>query len=298
VNISQVNAAGNRITRADVERHLIKPGLPLSAAPQQTASDREQQDSGAGKVTTIHASSTQLQAAPSSFAPGELLPLTGLRRAMAARMAAVRQVPTGCAVVEADISAVEEFYTNERSAWLQRFGFPLTYTPFFLSALAQTLRAWPAARMAWRDGRHEPRDAVHLGVAVALADGLIVPVIRDADRQDIRMLSGTQADLVARARAHRLQPDEVTGGIATLTNVGSLAGLLAFPMLNENQAVMLGVGTVTLRTIAASDGIRYRSCVYLSLTFDRRILDDLQAERFLQDIARNVTYPSWLEAHA
>ena len=101
-----------------------------------------------------------------------------------------------------------------------------------------------------------------------------------------------------RARAHRLQPEDVTGGIATLTNVGSMGGLLALPMLNENQAVMLGVGAVTRRTVGTSDGILYRSCAYLSLTFDRRLLDDLQAERFLLDIARRVTQASWREEQA
>jgi pyruvate/2-oxoglutarate dehydrogenase complex dihydrolipoamide acyltransferase (E2) component len=151
--------------------------------------------------------------------------------------------------------------------------------------------------MACGDGLREPRDAVHLGVAVALEDGLIVPVIRDADRQDMPGLARSQADLVDRARSHRLQPEEVTGGVATLTNVGGMGGLLAFPMLNEDQAIILGVGAVTRRTFAAADGIRYRPCVYLSLTFDRRLLDDLQAERFLRDVSRSIASTPWPDVH-
>ncbi len=293
IDLAQVNASGSRITRADVERHLAQP---RQALPVPIAGQAQQEERSERKDTTVPVSGTSLVPASSLSTPSEVLPLTGLRRATAARMTIVRQIPTGCAVVEADVTTIEQFYREERDAWLERFGFPLTYTPFFLYALAQTLRVWPAVRVAIRDGQREPREGVHVGVAVALDDGLIVPVIRDADRQDMQTLARSQAELVARARARRLRPDEVTGGVATLTNVGSMAGLLALPMLNENQAVMLGVGAITRRAVGASDGIRYRSCVYLSLTFDRRLLDDLQAERFLVDVSRGLQLQWQLEA--
>ena len=296
VNLAQVNASGSRITRADVERHLVEPGQVLPAPVQPIAEQAQQEGRSERKDATVPVAGTSLVPASSLSTTGEVLSLTGLRRATAARMTIVRQIPTGCAVVEADVTAIEQFYREERGAWLERFGFPLTYTPFFLYALAQTLRVWPAVRVAIRDGQREPREGVHVGVAVALDDGLIVPVIGDADRQDMQTLARSQAELVARARARRLRPDEVTGGVATITNVGSMAGLLALPMLNENQAVMLGVGAITRRAVGASDGIRYRSCVYLSLTFDRRLLDDLQAERFLVDVRRRLELQWQLEA--
>ncbi len=284
IDLARVDTPGSRITRVDVERHLARPGQLLPESSSQLVEQTPQEGRSA----------RPMPASPSD----KVLPLTGLRRATAARMSSVRQIPTGCAVVEADVRELEQFYRKEREVWLESFGFPLTYTPFFLYALAQSLRAWPAVRQALRNNRREPRDAVHVGVAVALEDGLIVPVIRDADRQDVRTLAHTQADLVARARSHRLRPDEVTGGVATLTNVGSMAGLLALPMLNEDQAVILGIGTVTRRAVGASDGIHYRSCVYLSLTFDRRLLGDLQSERFLLDVSWRIAHPTWLEEKA
>jgi pyruvate/2-oxoglutarate dehydrogenase complex dihydrolipoamide acyltransferase (E2) component len=213
-------------------------------------------------------------------------------------MAIVRQIPTGCAVVEADVTALDEFYRQERDAWLAREGFPLTYTPFFLYALAQSLQFWPVVRQALRNGQREQRDGIHVGVAVALENGLIVPVLRNADQLDLPGVARAQNDLVVRARTHRLQPEDVTGGIATLTNVGSMGGLFALPMLNENQAVILGVGAVTRRAVGTSDGILYHSCAYLSLTFDRRLLDDLQAERFLLDVVRRIKQATWREEHA
>ncbi len=299
IDLTRMNTPGGRITRADVERHLAQGSQPpptpqIPQTPQPLTRQTKHADDNMEGMS-VPTSGSRLLSTPSVFAQGDVLPLKGLRRATAARMAIVRQVPTGCAVVEADVTALDQFYRQERDAWLTREGFPLTYTPFFLYALAQSLRFWPAARQAVRNGQRESRDAVHVGIAVALKDGLIVPVIRNADQYDLPNLARIQTDLVVRARAHRLQPEEVTGGIATLTNVGSMGGLFALPMLNENQAVILGVGAVTRRAVGASDGIRYRSCAYLSLTFDRRLLDDLQAERFLLNVASRITQAAWRE---
>jgi pyruvate/2-oxoglutarate dehydrogenase complex dihydrolipoamide acyltransferase (E2) component len=253
VNLAQIEVSGRRISRADVERHLSK--------------------------------------AVSANAASKVSPLSNVRRAMAARMALVRQVPTGTAVIDADISELEQAYKRERDGWLEREGFPLTYTPYFLHALAQSLTACSTARFVWHNGKLEQRDAIHLGVAVALEDGLIVPVLRDADQHDIPALARAQADLVARTRSHRLRPEDVIGGIATLTNVGTMGGLIAFPMLNEQQSIILGIGTITRRLVGSISGIGYRSHVYLSLAFDRRVLDDLQAERFLLDVVRRINEP-------
>jgi len=276
VDLSQVQAPGNRITRVDIERHLSQaiPTLPRAGSA----------------IATFTANSASVR---SSANTDTLLPLTGLRRATAQRMALVHQIPTGSAVVEADMTALEPGYKKDRAAWQEREGFPLTYTPYFIHALAHSLRAWPSVRMAYVNGQPQPREGVHVGVAVALDDGLIVPALRDADQKDFVTLAREQADLVARARAHRLRPDEVTGGVATLTNVGSMGGLLALPMLNEKQAVILGLGAITRRAVSISNGIQYRSHIYLSLTFDRRVLDDLQAERFLLDVAERIH--SWIQ---
>jgi pyruvate/2-oxoglutarate dehydrogenase complex dihydrolipoamide acyltransferase (E2) component len=294
VDLRAVKPSGAHITRADIERYLAQSGQAQPASSQPVAvRDRLSRPIADRNKLLQEAEETTAPQPPeqAKAKPGELLALTGLRRATAARMAAIRQVPASTAVVEADATALVAAYRQERDAWLAREGFPLTYTPYFLYALAQTLRAWPAARAMLREGRCEPRDGVHIGVAVALNEGLIVPVIRDADQQDVYALARSLADLVARARARCLRPEEITGGIATLTNVGSVGGLLALPMLNENQAVMLGVGTINCCAVGDHQGIHYRYRVYLALTFDRRLLDDLQAEHFLLDVARADSQP-------
>ncbi len=294
VDLSCVQALGSRITRMDVERHLTQSP---SAAIEAGVTEQFTTTGGASAPSThSHLRGTTGGASAPSPLPhplppllrDELVPLTGLRRATAQRMALVHRIPTGCAVVEVDITAVDDVYKKEREAWLAREGFPLTYTPYFIHALAQSLRVWPAVLMSFANGRSEPREGVHVGVAVALDDGLIVPVIRNADQKDFAAIARAQNDLVSRARAHRLRPEEVTGGVATLTNVGSMGGLLALPMLNENQAVILGMGAITRRAVGIGSSIQYRSYIYLSLTFDRRLLDDLQAERFLLDVAKHI----------
>lgn len=275
VDLSLVQATGNRVTRADIERHLSQTN---SVPPPHSPAPLSEESSMAAFIPK-----------PPQTDADKLLPLRGLRRATAERMALVHLIPTGSAVVEADVFALDDGYRKERIAWREREGFPLTYTPYFIHALAQSLRAWPCVRVAFINGQPQPREEVHVGVAVALDDGLIVPVLRDADRKDFVTIAREQADLVARARAHRLRPEEVTGGVATLTNVGSMGGLLALPMLNENQAVILGLGAITRRVVSIGNGIGYHPCIYLSLTFDRRILNDLQAERFLLDVARRIS---------
>jgi 2-oxoisovalerate dehydrogenase E2 component (dihydrolipoyl transacylase) len=278
VDLSQVQTTGNRVTRADIERHLsqVSPISPLHS-PATLSVERTMADSEPVSTSAHLLENTD-----------KLLPLAGLRRATAQRMALVHQIPTGSAVVEADVSAIDDGYRKYRDAWKKRESFSLTYTPYFIHALAQSLRAWPIARMAYINGQHQPREDVHVGIAVALDDGLIVPVLRDADQKDFVTIARELADLVERARAHRLRPEEVTGGVATLTNVGSMGGLLALPMLNENQAVILGLGAITRRVVSVNNGIGYHPQIYLSLTFDRRVLNDLQAERFLLDVAERI----------
>src|SRR5947209_5481370 len=150
IDLAQVDTPGSRITRVDVERHLARPGQPLAEVIPPRVEQTPREGSRA----------RQMPASPSDM----LLPLTGLRRATAARMSNVRQIPTGCAVVEADVTELEQLYTKERAAWLESSGFPLTYTPYFLYALAQSLRAWPDVRQAFRNNQRERERLSMLGL--------------------------------------------------------------------------------------------------------------------------------------
>jgi 2-oxoglutarate dehydrogenase E2 component (dihydrolipoamide succinyltransferase) len=178
----------------------------------------------------------------------------------------------------------------------------LTFTPFLLQAIVAGMQAVPEANSSLADERLQIHRHINLGVAVALPEGLIVPVIRDADEKSLLGLARAVNDLAERARARRLKPEEVQGGSFTLTNHGTLGSLFATPIINQPQAGILGVGAIQKRPVVISRGnslladaddyIAIRPMAYLSFSFDHRILDGAGADRFLTAVK------SFLEGYA
>jgi 2-oxoglutarate dehydrogenase E2 component (dihydrolipoamide succinyltransferase) len=173
----------------------------------------------------------------------------------------------------------------------ERQGVRLTFTPFFLQAIAAGVRAVPEANSSFSDDALRIHRRLHIGVAVALPDGLIVPVIRDAGEKSLLELARGVNDLADRARAKRLAPEEVQGGTFTLTNHGTGGSLFAMPIIVQPQAGILGVGAIRKRPVVVTrghpllpdpdDAIAIRPMAYLSFTFDHRVLDGADADRFL-----------------
>jgi 2-oxoglutarate dehydrogenase E2 component (dihydrolipoamide succinyltransferase) len=183
--------------------------------------------------------------------------------------------------MEADMSRAVAHRDAHRAAF-ERDGVHLTYTAYFTAAAIAGLKVMPRANSSWTDEGLLVHAAVHVGVAVSLGDeGLIVPVIRDADRLSLLGLARSLNDLAARARSRKLQPEEVRGGTFTITNHGVSGSLLATPIINQPQCGILGVGMIQKRPVVLNDAIAIRPMVYLSLTFDHRILDGASADRFL-----------------
>ena len=168
--------------------------------------------------------------------------------------------------------------------------------PFFVQAIVAGLHAVPEANSSFRDDTLLVHRRIHIGMAVALPDGLIVPVIRDADEKSLLGLARAVNDLAERARAGQLAPDDVQGGTFTLTNHGTSGSLLATPIIVQPQAGILGVGAIQKRPVVigrggsllpdAGDAIAIRPMVYLSFTFDHRVLDGAGADRFLAAVKR------------
>jgi 2-oxoglutarate dehydrogenase E2 component (dihydrolipoamide succinyltransferase) len=213
---------------------------------------------------------------------GALIPHTSMRRQIAEHMVqSKRLAPHVTAVMEADMSRAVAHRDAHRAAF-ERDGVHLTYTAYFTAAAIAGLKVMPRANSSWTDEGLLVHAAVHVGVAVSLGDeGLIVPVIRDADRLSLLGLARSLNDLAARARSRKLQPEEVRGGTFTITNHGVSGSLLATPIINQPQCGILGVGMIQKRPVVLNDAIAIRPMVYLSLTFDHRILDGASADRFL-----------------
>jgi 2-oxoglutarate dehydrogenase E2 component (dihydrolipoamide succinyltransferase) len=171
---------------------------------------------------------------------------------------------------------------NEKKAAYESQGVKLTYTGFIAKAAVDALRAFPIVN-ASLDGENIVYKAdVNLGIAVALDWGLIVPVIRSAGEKNLLGLSRAVQDLAARARAKKLQPEEVQGGTFTITNPGVFGAAYGLPMINQPQSAILGVGAIEKRPIVVEDAIGIRPMCYLSLGYDHRLIDGADAGRFLQ----------------
>jgi 2-oxoisovalerate dehydrogenase E2 component (dihydrolipoyl transacylase) len=208
-----------------------------------------------------------------------------MRRAIAEHMArSVRISPHVTTVMEVDLSAVMAHRAASGAAF-ERQGVRLTLTPYFFQAVAAALQRAPLLNGSFTDEGIVLNRRVHIGMAVALDEGLIVPVIRDADEKNLLGLARAVNDLAERARARRLRPDETQGGTFTITNHGVTGSLFATPIINQPQAAILGVGAVVKRPVVVSQGgvdaIAIKPMCYLSLTFDHRIADGAVADGFL-----------------
>ncbi len=224
-------------------------------------------------------------------APGTIVPLNAVRKSIAEHMLRSRRTSAHVTtVMEADLSRVLAHRLANKEAFA-RDGVNLTLTAYFVAASVAALKAVPIVNASWSEGGIMLHRAIHVGVAVSMGDeGLIVPVVKDADQRSLLALAQAVNDLSARARAHKLTPDEVQGGTFTITNHGVSGSLLATPIINQPQCAILGVGAVQKRVVAAEapapgggtqDVIAIRPMVYLTLTFDHRILDGALADRFL-----------------
>ena len=215
-------------------------------------------------------------------------PLTTMRRRIAEHMAASRRTAAHAhTVFDVDFTRAARL-REQRRADYEQAGAKLTYLSFIARAVVDALAEVPVVNAALDgDAVAYPAD-VGLGIAVALDDGLIVPVIKRAQALSVLELSRAIADLADRARTKRLTPDEVEGGTFTITNHGSFGSILGMPIINQPQLAILGVGAVEKRPVAVGDAIEVRSRGYLTLGFDHRIIDGAVADRFMAAVARRI----------
>jgi 2-oxoglutarate dehydrogenase E2 component (dihydrolipoamide succinyltransferase) len=238
----------------------------------------EQKDQKSPPVTTYTVS-----------AEDKLVPHSNMRRSIAAHMVkSVSTAPHVTTVMEADLSAVVRHRAFYKGKYAQE-NVRLTFTPYFILASVAALKAYPIVNSSWQEDGILLRKAIHMGMATSLGEeGLIVPVIKHADNYSLMGMARVVNDLGDRAKNHQLKPDEVLGGTFTITNHGTSGSLFATPIINQPQCAILGVGVIKKRAIVIQDAIAIRPMVYLSLTFDHRILDGASADGFLAEIVKNL----------
>jgi len=239
-------------------------------------------------------SSGEIDHASSQMEPGSVLPVDVVRKRIAEHMIRSRKTSAHVTTVfEVDLSRVVADRKRNKAIF-ERDGANLTFLAYIVSATIAGLKAWPIVNSTWRDEGIQLHKAINVGIAVSMGEqGLIVPVIKDVDKRSLLAIAHSIQDLAARAREHDLKPVDVQAGTFTITNHGSSGSLFATPIINQPQAAILGVGKIQKRVVVletpsgsgvVDDTIAIRPMVYLTLTFDHRILDGVIADSFLGEI--------------
>ena len=252
-------------------------------------------ESGATAPAVSQTATPQAQTAPPpvsapSVQPGEgdrVETMSVMRRKIAEHMILSQRTSAHVATVyEIDMTRIAKLREQHKAAFQQQTGTKLTYMPFIFQAVTRAIRKFPIFNAQVSGDQIIYKRDINLGMAVALDWGLIVPVIKRADDLSLSGLARAANDLADRARSKQLKPDEVAGGTFTITNPGVFGGLFGTPIINQPQVAILGVGAIekrprVLQSPEGDDYLAIRTMAYFALSFDHRVIDGADAERFL-----------------
>ncbi|MCS6989375.1 MAG: 2-oxo acid dehydrogenase subunit E2 [Chloroherpetonaceae bacterium] len=290
-----------RVTKADLLNY-IQNRRKQSAASMATVAP-------SAKVEVAPVSAPPSAPAPKPAAPAhhpvvydaarsEVVPMDNMRKLIAEHMVRSKQTSAHVtSVAEADVTGLVNLVKKRKNAFEATNGVKLTYTPFFIDATIKALKQFPMLNASVDGDKIIIKKYINFGVAVALGErgegGLIVPVIKNADEMSLVGLARAVQDLASRARSKKLSPDDIQGGTFTLTNYGTSGNLFGAPIINQPQVAILGTGAVVKRPVVktlddGSDVITIRSMMYLSLSYDHRIIDGALAGFFLQTLCKNL----------
>lgn len=258
VDLSQVQGtgAGGRVTRKDVQDFIGQRGGPNKV--QESAGEQSMGE--------------------------DIIPFTQMRKTIAERMIKSRQTSAHVSTFfEVDFTGIAKF----------REGRNLTYLPFVIRAVARAIREMPVVNSSWGEQGITIKKDIHIGIATALQDGLLVPVVRHADRKGLTQLAKEIADLADRARSKKLNPEEVQGGTFTITNHGGFGSLFSTPIIHQPQIAILGVGAIQRRAVVVNDAIAIHPMGYLSLSFDHRVIDGATADQFMAKVKGYLEQSQW-----
>jgi 2-oxoglutarate dehydrogenase E2 component (dihydrolipoamide succinyltransferase) len=270
VDLNQVRGtgAGGRITKDDVEQYINRPA-PTAAAPAAPA------PSYAAVVPPVPS--------PVPGAKTRVEAMSNMRQKIAEHMIMSKRTSAHVTTVHrVDMTKVAKMRAKNKDEFAARHGMSLTFLPFVARAAAEALRAFPVVNASIDGTNIIYHNEINMGIAVALdgGNGLIVPVIRNADEKNVLGLQRSIVDLAARARSKQLKPDEIQGGTFSITNFGSFGSVFATPVINQPQVAILGVGTVEKVPVVIDDAIAIRSQCYLALSFDHRLIDGAMGDQF------------------
>ena len=306
LDIREIPGTGiaGRVTKQDILTHIEgKPAETPSPAPRpmptpapaatpqrpQTAPSPSAPAPSAGPAPQTSAVPASSPAAPSASSRVEVVPMSPIRKKTAEHMVLSKRISAHVTTVfEIDMTRVDHLREKYRPQYEERSGVKLTYMPFILKATVDALKAFPILNASVEGDAVVYRHDINIGIAVALDWGLIVPVIRNADEKNVLGLARAVNDLAERARTKRLKVEEVQGGTFTITNPGVFGSLFGTPIINQPQVAILGTGVIEKRTVVRDDAIAIRTMAYFALSFDHRIVDGSDADRFMAHIKKGL----------
>jgi pyruvate dehydrogenase E2 component (dihydrolipoamide acetyltransferase) len=296
--------AGGRVSKHDIEAAIehgigrpgaaapgVAPAAPLVSAPTRTAP----LPPAAGGAAASAVLETAVPREKMYFGQYEVQPMSVMRQRIAEHMVLSKRVsPHVYSVDEVDMTAIATVRAKMKTKFEQDAGTKLTFMPFFVRAAVEALRAFPTVNASVDGTNIVLHKECNIGIAVALDWGLIVPVIKNAEEKNFLGIARAMNDLAERARSKKLKPEEVQEGTFSITNPGVFGGLFGLPVINQPNVAILGLGTIEKRPVVIEDAIAIRSMVYLTLSYDHRVVDGAIAHQFMAKVKHALE--NWTEA--
>jgi pyruvate dehydrogenase E2 component (dihydrolipoamide acetyltransferase) len=283
IDLRQVKGtgAGSRITKQDLESYMSAQGARTMAQSAQPAAPAAPPQTPTAPPPPAAQSPAPPQMPRAEAPRTRIEPMSTMRQKIAEHMVMSKRTSAHVTTVHrTDMTKVAKMRERHKAEFQQRHGFSLTFLPFVTRAAVEAIRAYPILNASIEGTNILYHNDINIGIAVALENGLIVPVIRNADEKNVIGLQRSIVDLSTRARSRQLKPDEVQGGTFSITNFGSFGSIFATPVINQPQVAILGVGAVEKIPVVIDDAIAIRSQCFLALTFDHRLIDGALADQF------------------
>jgi 2-oxoglutarate dehydrogenase E2 component (dihydrolipoamide succinyltransferase) len=286
------SGAGGRISKKDIlaamESGSARPSAPAGAAaspsarPGAASAGPVSMPPGPGGTLVHPALENAVPRERMYFGSFEAQPMSAMRQRIAEHMVASKRVsPHVYSIDEADMTRIAKIRERSKAAFEAKYGTKLTFMPFFVRACVEGLRAFPTVNASADGTTMVLHREINVGIAVALDWGLIVPVLKNSEEKNFLGLARGINDLAERARAKKLKPEEVQEGTFSITNPGVYGGLMGLPVINQPNVAILGIGAIQKRPMVIDDAIAVRSMVYLTLSYDHRVVDGAIAHQFV-----------------
>ena len=295
IDIGRVKGTGanGKVTREDVEK-FMQGGNQVTAATQAAVEGVN----AASSAQAVEGAQTVLQTAPLTTADTveERIPLSSIRKIIAQAMAkSAYTAPHVTVMDEVDVTELVQLRKELKPLGEER-GVKVTYLPFIVKAMIAAIRKYPHLNASLDDERQElvVKHNYHIGIATDTERGLVVPVVRDADRKSMWTIAAEIADMAQRARTNKLGPTEMRGSTISITNIGSAGGMFFTPIINYPEVAILGVGRITEKPVMKNGEIVGAHMMALSLSFDHRIIDGVMGQNFVNEIKRLLENPRLL----